>query len=193
MLMKHTKTSDYKQIFNVYYVYVILLIVLGLIMSLKSGGVFFYRASDTIRKSSVVSSSFSDAMKKSLTGHLLYCFFVISGSLPGLVACGVYAGFKAFSIGTVIGLAVKHCAFKKAMTICFCAFISNVFIFPVYAILFVMNLKYSTAIYTNNLCSQGFMKCYFSYVTKVLLVFGILCAVDCIQNAVGIFAVNLPG
>ena len=193
MLLKHTKTSNYKRFFCVCFAYVVLMIVLGLIMSLKGTGKFFYRASNTIRESSIDSSTFSDAMKKSLTGHLLYCFFVIFGNLPGLIACGIYAGFKGFSIGTVIGLAVKYCTLRKSMTICFCTFISNVFVFPIYAILFIMNFKYSTTTYANNLCSQDVLKGYFSYVTRVLVVFALLCAVDCIQNAFGIFAVNLPG
>ena len=193
MLLKHTKTSNYKRFFCVCFAYVVLMIVLGLIMSLKGTGKFYCEASDTLRKSSVDNSTFLDATTKSLTGHLLYCFFVIYGNLPGLIACGIYAGFKGFSIGTVIGLAVKYCSLRKSMTICFCTFISNVFIFPIYAILFIMNFKYSTAMYANNLCSQGVLKGYFSYVTRVLVVFALLCAVDCIQNALGIFAVNLPG
>ena len=193
MLMKHTKTNDYKRIFIIYFACIAFLVILGLIMSIRGTGKFSHEASVTIRSSSVVNSTFSNAMTKSLTGHLLYCFFVIFGNFPGLVACGIYAGFKAFSIGTVIGLAVKYCAFKKAFTICFCTFISNVFIFPLYATLFVMNFKYSTTTHANSLYSQGIFKGYFSYLTRIFVVFTLLCAVDCMQNALGLFAVNLPG
>ena len=193
MLMKHSKTNDYKKVFSIYFVFVVLLVILGLVMSLKNTGKLMYKTSVIIRDSSVMSVSLGDAMAKSLTGHILYCFFALFGNLPGLIACGIYAGFKAFSIGAVVGLTVKHCALKKSLTICFCAFVSNIFVFPIYAILFVMNLKYSTAVYTNNLCSHSILKGYFSYVTRIFVVFILLCAVDFVQNALGIFAVNFPG
>ena len=195
MLMKQSKTRDYRKFYVICFITVVLLILLGLVISLKSTGGLFSKASLSVRNMSFNKTTFSRAMAKSFRTHILYSILVLvlSGNPAGLALSGAYIGFKAFSTGALIGLAVKSCTLKKALTICFCAFVSNVFVFPLYAMLYIISVKYYIGIHSDNSCLGNVLTDYFSYAARVFIMFALLCISDCIQNAVGIFVISLLG
>lgn len=186
-----TSSIKLNRVIILIFAFLSLLISLGLLASFQLKGDMLSKGTTIINNISSEGLTFSKAVTAAIKMHLCYAIatLLISGGYPSVVLPGLYIMFKAFSLGLTLGLAAKGCVLTKALSICLAVFVSNILVLPLYIIMFLISLRFVKKLRCTPNVSFGGL--YFSFVGKVLLLFGAMCIAECIQSALGVLILNV--
>ena len=182
----NTKMTDSKRIFALCTGVISICVILGFIISLKATSIFS-EGLTAIRNASFQETGFLKTLSKAIRVHFWYsiCVLLLAPGFPGVILPGAYIAFKSFFLGVTVGLAAKTCSVAKTVIICFAVFASNVFILPLYILMFFVSLSFCFRTYSGTAFFANTTKNYFSFAAKVFVVFALMCIVECIQTFLG--------
>ena len=190
--MNYANNTGYKRTFLLLFGIAAMLILAGVIISYNSTNNLFYKGLNTLRNISFKNTSFSATFIRAIKNHAFYCLLllVLAYGFPGILIAGGYLSLKAFFLGTAVGLAAKGCNPGKAIGICLGVFWSNIFIFPLYLLAFVISLYRICAKDTRNLSKGNLSEGYWSFAAKITVIFALMCTAECVQTAIGTAILN---
>ena len=190
-IMNSGYKTDYKNILMLSFCIAVILIIVGTTVSFNSTADLFLKGALQVRNASFEEISFANAFRVALKGHIIYTLAVLifAGGFQGIIVVSGFLVFKTFSIGATLGLVARECIFQKAAGICFGVLISNIIILPLYIIMFLV-LFFYTVSDSGKSSFKDATRNYFSFAMKVIAIFAVLCAAECVQSALGTLAFN---
>lgn len=179
--MKHS--LKHKRIFSITLLVILLAISAGFFVAVKTSGSLFSKGTVVIRNIEFESISFAESFLKAILIHLGYtvCILLFYGRFPGATIPGIYLLARCISMGVCVGLASLCCDFPKATGICLAVFLSNVLVFPLYVLMYILSVNR-----IGEHKSEEPIKDYLSFAAKIVTFFAVLCAAEFVQTIVGV-------
>ena len=172
---------------------VVMCIFAGMIIAFRTAGGVFAQVAEFVHSVSFEQISFSQSERKAIFADFVFCCCVLifTAGFPVSLLPGGLIALKGFALGAVAGLASAGCVIRKAASILFAVFVSNVLILPIYILVFLISLKFSAGVCSGELTAGEAAAEYFRFAARVLIFFLIMCIAECIQLGLGTIVLKL--
>ena len=185
-MKENFNTERYAKLYKLSMAIALIFIFVSMVISARGAGGMFSPSVPSMRRLGFEELKFSESLGKAVLADAVYFVLVVLFSSPFPVVPMLFVLARCISIGVTVGIAAKCRIMKDAAMISLGAFASNVLILPLYLLLFVMSVNYSSQVLSLNAGPGEFASEYGRFMLRAALVFALMCVAECLQMGAGV-------